>query len=464
MSQRLLYVLAAAPLVALASLAHAQPAPASRTQPTRRPTAAPVTTRPPLKVKAPRYLLKVQIVRTADDDGGRPSTLTRANAERAIERANAIYRRNGGDVQFALHPASNFDELLQRTALNRDCILAAGQDDASIHANTDGDLDDDGQVGTAADRDLLCDRTTPTLARTEYAIQRADRIVVYSRGGNDSVSWNGNAGHWEASHPSGGASSANGYYVRMPRSFGDDTLLAHEIGHYLHTAHTFGHNPKTVAEARTMMEDYAAQHPGADPRAVFDADSRAEYAVLDTPPDPRKSLLMAVHGGDGCDTDPDKGRVTVSVEVDGQTRSYTLEPDRANVMSYFKGCAGFDHHQSKGQYAQIHAALTQGNRRSLLGAPAGCYDHDDSADAPATSQEQLTATLRKVSKCLLLARKPLPWEPVVDVYSTPSTRKAGFVTKQGLSVHPQREAALLKTVVQAELEECELSEASAALH
>lgn len=420
-------------------------------------TSAPATAgnTPTIKLKPPKYVLAVQFVRTADDDGGRASTLTKANAEAAILRANQVYRRNGGDVQFSLHPASNFDELIQSTPLNRDCILAPGQTDATINANTDGDLDNDGKVGSDADLDMLCDKSTSTNARTAYAIARADRIIVYSRGGNDAVEWDGGAGHWVASHPSGGASSANGFYVRMPKSFGNDTLLAHEIGHYLHTAHTFGPNPKTVAEAKQQMEQWAIDHPGDDPRKVFDGDSRVEYTVLDTPPDPRASLLIAVHGGDGCDPDPAKGRVTIPVKVGNATTNYVLEPDRALVMSYFKGCAGFNHYQSKGQYEQIHKALTVGNRRGLVeGDPGSCYEKRSDPGVVATTEQQLAAMLRKISKCILLYKRPMPWELVeLDIYSQPEQLPRGFKAIGGIGVHTARETQLLRTLRQAETEE-----------
>lgn len=413
------------------------------------------TARPKVSIKPPKYRLAVQIVRTADDDGGRASTLTEAKAKAAIERANAVYRRNGGDVQFELHPASNFDELVKSTALNRDCIMAPGQTDATINANTDGDLDNDGAVGTSKDRDILCDYTTSITARTAYAVARADRIIVWSRGGNDAVKWDGGAGHWVASHPSGGASSANGYYVRMPKSFGNDTLLAHEIGHYLHTAHTFGSSPKSIAEARQKMETWAANNPGKDPRDVFDGDSRVEYAVHDTPPDPRASLLIAVHGGDGCNTDPAKGRVTVPATVNGVTKNYVLEPDRANVMSYFKGCPGFDHHQSKGQYEQIHLALESGNRKALVsGTGSSCYESGASPGDLPDTQAKLSALVRKISRCLILAKKPLPWEIVTgEIYSNPAVKRAGFVKRGNVAVHLAKEAALLKSMMMAETEE-----------
>jgi hypothetical protein len=444
--------LALAPLLALSVVAHAR-----LEAPTVKPHTSvnPVPTSKLPKRVEPKYKLKVQFVRTADDDGGSASKLTRSDAGAAIARANAVYRRNGGDVQFELHPASNFDTLIKSTPLNRDCVLAPGQSEATIASNTDGDLNNDFLFGTDFDRDLLCNYTTTRSARTAYAVQRADRIIVYSRGGNDSLEWDKQAGRWVFGHPTGGASSGNGFYVRMPASFGDSTLLAHELGHYLHAAHTFGPSPETVAEARTLMEKWAKDHPGADPRAVFDGDSRVQYAVHDTPPDPRKSLLIAVHGGDGCDPDPAKGRVTISVKVDGKTKSYTLEPDRANVMSYFKGCAGFDHHMSKGQYQQIHAALTAGNRKALLrDDTAGCYKQGSALGAPVTTKAQLAEVVRGVSRCLLDAYFPLPWEPATEqIYRKAADPRPGFVKLDKLAVDTARESAMLQTIVDAEHED-----------
>lgn len=171
--------------------------------------------------------------------GGRASTLTQFQAEAGLTRANEVWGRNGGDIEFTLHPASNFSTLIKDTRLNRDCVLAPGMDATEIAKKTDPDLDGDGEEATDADRDILCNYTTVGIARSAYAAQRADRVIVYSRGGNDSVKWNSSLGHWVLGHPSGGASSAKGLYVRMPKSFSGTTLLAHEFGHYFHAPHTF---------------------------------------------------------------------------------------------------------------------------------------------------------------------------------------------------------------------------------
>ncbi|MBK8234743.1 MAG: hypothetical protein IPK74_04215 [Deltaproteobacteria bacterium] len=394
---------------------------------------------PQPQLKPAKYRLAIQFVRTADDDGGRPSTLTRAKAQAAIDAANVIYRRNGGDVSFVMHADSNFDAPpVRSTALNRDCIFAPGQTIATIEANTD----------RSVDPQTLCDSTTPANARSAYGLERSDRIVVFSRGGNFKLAWDGDAGHWSVSRPTGGESWGTRSFVRMPSTFDGSSLLAHELGHYLHNPHTFDGGPSvtTAAEAKAAMEAWVADHPGDHPSAVFDGDARSDYPVDDTPPDPRGSLLIDVHGGDKCD--PDHGSVTIGVVVRGARQNVTLTPDRSNVMSYFKGCP-FPQHFSSAQYENIHAALA-GNRRDLLASDGGCYSRG--SDGPVvTSDDGLVATIRRIAACKLLERKPMPWEEVMGtIYSQPGDLKAGFrkvgIATGAIGVHVAREKALLEAL------------------
>lgn len=421
----------------------AQNQPVPTAGPANNPTTAPTNK---AKLKEPRYTLQIQFVRTADDDGGRPSKLTRTQANQAIARANEVYRRNGGDVAFVMHPASDFDDLIESTALNRDCIFAAGQTTATIEANTDHSVDPN----------TLCDSVTPSNARTAYGLERADRIVVFSRGGNFAVEWDGNGGHWHVKRPSGGQSWGTQSYVRMPDDFNGSTLLAHELGHYLHNPHTFNDDDSadvaTIADAKRVMEAWVAEHPDDHPSAVFDGDARSGYVVNDTPPDPRGSVLIAGHkGATKCDLD--RGSVTVAIRVNGATQNVTLTPDRSNVMSYFKGCDNFPQHFSDDQYKNIHAALA-GNRRDLLGSDeGGCYSNG-SGGAVVTTESGLIDSIRKVAACKLLVKKPMPWEEVMGtIYSQPGDLKPGFTKIGGIGVHRVREKALLRALRTAPVED-----------
>lgn len=429
-------------LVALAATtsAHASVGPATP-QVDHVPTAGSTvsqTKHPTAKIPPARYTLKIQFVRTADDDGARPSVLTRDGAEAWVAEANRVFRRNGGDVEFVIHSASNFDDLVRSTALNRDCILAPGQTASTIAANTDPDID----------RDTLCDSTTPGNARTAYGLERGDRIVVFSRGGNEALDWVN--GHWILDTVGGGQSWGTQSYVRMPGQYGSSTLLAHELGHYLHNPHTFNDNLEvvTVEQAKAEMEAWVAEHPGEHPSRVFDGDAlRDDFDVNDTPADPRGSVLVDAYNEahprgpkkDKCHADV--GSVTIAVRVGGQTRQVTLTPDRSNIMSYFKGCP-FPHKFSKAQYANIHNALAT-NRKDLVEDSGGCYS-SGSGGAIVTSEDGLRAVARKIAACMMLVKRPMPWEEVMGtIYSQPGDLKAGFTKVGKLGVHKAREKALL---------------------
>lgn len=395
---------------------------------------------PKAQIPPVRYTLKVQFVRTADAGGARPSELTRAGADAWIAEANRVFRRNGGDVQFVIHSASNFDDLLKNTALNRDCVLAAGQTANTIAANTDSSIDPD----------TLCDSDASKNARTAYGLERGDRIVVFSRGGNQDIAWHED-GHWYLKDKTGGQSWGDQTYVTMPHDYGSSTLLAHELGHYFHNPHTFndGLSIATVANAKAAMESWVAEHPDDHPSRVFDGDAlRSGFNTSDTPPDPRGSVLLDAYNAahpapdieDKCHADV--GSVTIGVRVGGQTQQVTLTPDRTNIMSYFKGCP-FPQKFSKDQYANIHHALAT-NRADLVEDTGGCYS-SGSGGGVVTTEDGLRDTMRKVAACLLLVKRPMPWEEVMGtIYSQPGDLKPGFTKAGKLGVHKARETTLLK--------------------
>ena len=275
-------------------------------------------------------------------------------AEAAIKKANGIYARNGGNVQIHVDPGFNFNGLIKNTTMIQDCKLASGQTAGTIAKNKKRDLNGNGKADKE-DSWVLCDSRPRAAARTAWALKYPDKLVVYSRGGNTYAKWNKKEKHWELKSRSGGFSSALGYYVTMPKKFGGSTLLAHEMGHYLHTAHPFRGGPATIAAAAKII---AKNGIGLK---VFDGDSRAHFSVHDTPPDAGTGIFKTVYG-DHCD--PAKGKISIPVKVGNRTKTYTLAPDRRNVMSYFKGCP-FKFHMTRGQYKRINEGLETGNRGTL---------------------------------------------------------------------------------------------------
>ena len=418
--------------------------------------ASPADARP----KPAKYTIEVQFVRTADDDGGNPTTLTKAQAQAAIDAANDVYSNKGGDVRFVLHPDSNFGSVIKSTTLNRDCPLQPGYTASSIAKIRNPDLDGDGEKATKADAQKLCDYQSTFLARTAYAVERADRIVVFPRGHRKRVRYNWDKHHWEVYQFAGGSADPDGMYVNMPAGAPPKYLLAHELGHYLHVWHTFGPNPKTIAQAATMMTDWAAEHPGEDPRDVFNGDAQDDkgqtYRVYDTPPDPRGSVFNAVHGTK-CGSTRHKGIVKVPAKIGGQTKTYVLAPDRNNVMSYF-ACPDKPAWFSPQQWDHIHDALDNGNRKSLVtpkhGPKPTCYATNADALKLSTTPAELLNLIRKISACLKLEKRPMPWEEVVngDIYVNPSDISAGFTNVGGVGVHLPREAKMLEVLMGAELQ------------
>ncbi len=411
------------------------------------PAAAVTAVRP-----APGYDLPVLFVRLADDDGGKASTLTQAQAQAAVGQANAIYARNGGNVRFHVDPASDFSGHIRSRLMNHDCTLVTRQTEAGIAANTRRDANGDGVIDGAdvfgGDWDALCDRRPARGARTAYALTHPDKILVYSRGSREYIVWNTDdkPNHWQLKFATGGSSSALGYYINMPGSFGNDALLAHEVGHYLHNHHTFsGANPKAVAEAAKFIADYLTKHPTGDGLKVFDGDG-----VQDTPSDPGTAIFTTVHGNHCL---PDKGAVTVPVKTAAGTKNFMLAPDRANVMSYFKGCP-FDFHLSRGQYARIHTALKTGNRATLGNAQfMACFRGQRESFNPhagtANWERQTAALLRRIAACRMEARLAMP--PIfLEVYAPPHDPRPWVKQARQidtLRVHEAREAAAIRQIL-----------------
>jgi len=189
------------------------------------------------------------------------------------------------------------------------------------------------------------------LDREAHAVRYPGRIVIYFRPSQ---------GH-------GNYSSSLADYVVLGGTNAND--FAHEVGHYLHLAHTFYdakvselyalNRDQGYAQAKAKAIEWIKQGGGLD---VFDGDSGT---VKDTPPDPGPPLFQpSGYNADGSAVNPTEHcSVMLTLTVDG--KPYALAPDRQNIMSYFKDCAG-SHHISLDQQAIVKAALASGNRRHLV--------------------------------------------------------------------------------------------------
>lgn len=105
------------------------------------------------------------------------------------------------------------------------------------------------------------------------------------------------------------------------------TTLAHELGHYLHS------NADTVAEAAAAIKKAveAGNVTADEGLQALDADRVwVRDTAADCPPAIFADAGVAKCGQNG---------VPIEVSLNGSTKSYTLEPDQLNLMSYHN-CSG----------------------------------------------------------------------------------------------------------------------------
>jgi len=166
-------------------------------------------------------------------------------------------------------------------------------------------------------------------------------------------------------------SSSTALYVRYSKSLESDRL-AHEMGHYFHLSHTFGPGPNTIVAAAQMIKKAveSGKFTKSDGALVFDGDRGT--GVLDTPPDPRGGVMAEVNGGNACGP-VDTAKVQV-IFGDGTKKTYSLTPDRQNLMSYFQACADTNSARlSKEQIKRAEKSMETGNRKHLVSQLPGSY-------------------------------------------------------------------------------------------
>lgn len=179
----------------------------------------------------------------------------------------------------------------------------------------------------------------------------------------DKLTFDDNAGHWTLAPRTGGSSGWAGRYVNMPKGNPEKNLLAHEVGHYLHCMHPFVGGVSSVSDAAAKIKEYVESNGLSKDRGLEALDGDRDF-VLDTPADAKSSIFV--------DEDLDKCGAVAHIDIpvmfsNNQQRTYTLAPDRLNVMSYFKDCHALGtHHLSSHQIRRLRNALEDGNRHELV--------------------------------------------------------------------------------------------------
>lgn len=215
-----------------------------------------------------------------------------------------------------------------------------------------------------------------------------------------------------------GESSGFSSYVLVLGTSG--IAFAHEVGHYLHLYHTFNqaftddmtayadaNKPSTfdtaaLKAAYDKLKTYAGQQldKQLQPYTYIDGDMTPEYgqwaapnsnqSVLDTPPDPSPVLFQQHWGYGNLFNNVDECITPAPVCVPSDaTCTYSLNPDRGNIMSYFYNCSSFfPMHISGDQFKRVDQALTLGSRRGLVD---GAYPEGPAAVMTSDSDVHLFA-------------------------------------------------------------------------
>ncbi len=283
--------------------------------------------------------VRMHAIVASNDDGSEPATATVEAIVKAVKTTNAYYEPVG--IYFDFDPRTDF-EYRRDTLVNYDCIPVS-------------------RGGTSKPK---CDDRANREERRRVAAAYPNKMVVLFRSFNNNLKYDAASGFWRPGKATGGFSGKDLLYVAAGPGASGGTFLAHEIGHYFHLDHPFRTGVSTVPAAAELIRRYVEEggHPASQGLQVFDGDVST---VTDTPPDVAGSIYVSV----GLTPCGKTGEVAIPVTFSNGARyTYTLAPDRHNIMSYFKNCQ-LPHDFSPQQIARMRDALLRGNRRIVAQIP-----------------------------------------------------------------------------------------------
>ncbi|HEV3333287.1 MAG TPA: hypothetical protein VG096_20005 [Bryobacteraceae bacterium] len=315
------------------------------------------------------FALRLQVIPLSNDDGSQPYNVTPDEFAGLIGRVNAVYAGTG--IQFLFDADTDWAPMYN-TALNTD-----GTDKNGVDFRTLGN---------------------------QLAAKYPGKILCLLRWGPDPSYWTGNGYAYpppglHPKPPDAIVQDTLQNYVALPSLIGsfvgaydylnllNGSFVGHELGHYLGLYHTFpgwgthgdqlylALNGLSAAAADQAIINYMAQHGlQSDLTTALDGDQ-----VTDTPPDPSLSLYTA-HGIAHPECNPKitvTGTMPPGTTVQGQTKSFTFDPDVDNIMGYYDSCAKnppTPKHFSTLQIQEMIDTLTNPSspRHALLSAAPEC--------------------------------------------------------------------------------------------
>lgn len=303
------------------------------------------------------YEIRIQAIRTANDDGSQPATATSNDILNLVNGANTIFNQAG--IRFLFDPVTDF-ETINSTLLNQDFTLL---EDISRFTNIEEE--------PAKNDDIHKE------ARFKIASLYEDKITIFFRYGS-ALSYD--HGKWKVTAAKLAWSSWNGSNIVYFGNARNPNKFAHEIGHYLEIRHPFygclklpDDFPATATreERKEAILNLAAKkikryvevenHSKDVGLNVFDGDGAW---VTDTSPDVRGFIFDEL-GLDRCTGDLSQIPIHVNFSDNTAWPYYLNNPDRTNIMSYFLDCPG-SKKVSPQQIERIRNGLEDGMRHRLI--------------------------------------------------------------------------------------------------
>ncbi len=326
----------------------------------------------PASAPKPYYNIEVQVILCANDDGSGGAAgayaMTPDYFTKIIAAANVIYADAG--IRLVYNQATDFEKR-NSSLLNLDFTIPSNVNYWSPAS-----------VPPISDAQMATLNKSHNDERQRVGNEYRGKLVLMLCDG-DMLVYDSLASRWKIIDRTYAFSWADMSYVALPTGEGDvqswANLLAHETGHYFHQWHPQVEATLSDAQANdasltdygkakilkdkiaSWIKYYVVQegYSKDDGLQVLDADLAQ---VNDTPPDPGH-WVFAYANGDECGN---VSTVTVQVQFDDGTRTYTIQPDRADVMSYFKHCVNIPMHFTADQIAGIRKSIEQQNRRNLV--------------------------------------------------------------------------------------------------
>ena len=259
----------------------------------------------------PKYRIRVQAIALADDDGSHAPDITASQIRTRLEVVNTIYA--SANIEFLFDEQEDFFTM-KSTLHNRDFTV----------------LEEPNVAGGKWDHLPEIDEATHKEARNELAKEFPGRIVMFIHY-REEFEQSGNV--WSIVFNGGGSSSGTQFYIEMSEGLTANDI-AHELGHYLQLPHPFQKGINTVSEAATKIRKYV-EDDGHEKKDGLDALDGDRAVILDTPAD----VASKIWENEELDKCGSVSQITIPVTFsDGSERDYTLEPDRGNILSYFKNC------------------------------------------------------------------------------------------------------------------------------